>query len=47
MAFTTLHKRDWRVILEDSATCEAALNKFPEFARVYIRYYRYTMFFSS
>ena len=34
MAFTTLHKRDWRLILEGSKTCEAALDKFPDFAKV-------------
>ena len=34
MAFTTLTKRDWRLILENSQSCEAALNKFPEYAKV-------------
>ena len=34
MSFTTLHKKDWRLILEGSETCEAALEKFPQFAKV-------------
>ena len=34
MAFTTLAKRDWRMILENSRSCEAALARFPEYARV-------------
>ena len=34
MAFTTMTKRDWQLILEDSKSCEAALNKFPEYAKV-------------
>ena len=34
MAFTTMVKRDWQLILEDSKSCEAALNKFPEYAKV-------------
>ena len=34
MAFTTLAKTDWRLLLDGSKTCEEALAKFPSYANV-------------
>ena len=34
MAFTTLAKKDWRLLLDGSQTCEEALGKFPSYANV-------------
>ena len=34
MAFTTLAKKDWRLLLDGSKTCEEALGKFPSYANV-------------
>lgn len=34
MAFTTLAKKDWRLLLDGSKTCEEALSKFPSYANV-------------
>ena len=34
MAFTTLAKKDWRLLLDGSKTCEEALGKFPDYAKV-------------
>ena len=34
MSFTTLSKADWRLILLNSSTCEAALTKFSDVTKV-------------
>ena len=34
MAFTTLAKKDWRILLDGSKTCVEVLEKFPSYAKV-------------